>query len=84
MRTIEVTLLATVALVLAAVPALSAPTTETADTGVMELKWLGPYYLDSEPQPPEGNMMQQLIEERFNVKIEIANISSADNEKLPL
>ena len=50
----------------------------------MELKWLGPYYLDSEPQPPEGNMMQQLIEERFNVKIEIANISSADNEKLPL
>ena len=84
MRNIQVTLLATAALVLAALPALSAPTTETADTGVMELKWLGPYYLDSEPQPPEGNMMQQLIEERFNVKIEIANISSADNEKLPL
>ena len=84
MRNIEVTLLAMAALVLAALPAVAAPTTETAGTDVMELKWLGPYYLDSEPQPPEGNMMQQLIEERFNVKIEIANISSADNEKLPL
>lgn len=57
-------------------PAASGPT--------LELLWMGHPHVLTEPVPPEGNVTQKLIEQRFNVKITNVPVTINNNEALML
>jgi len=58
--------------------------TPAASGQALEILWMGHPHVLSEPAPPDGNVTQRLIEQRFNVKITNVPVAINNNEALML